>query len=784
MITRERRILSGKGRFIDDLELPSMVHCVFIGSPYAHARIRKMDVSKARKNPGVLTVITGEELRRHTAPLPATSDFSGRPGWHWRAPEIYPLAVGKVRFHGEPVAAIVAETPRQALEAAGGIEVEYDPLPPVMDAVSAMEKDGPLVYEEWGDNVQLHTVFNFGDVARAFQEADRVLQFSWHENRTSGFPLEPRGCLSMYEPMTETLHTWGSYQCPFRAQHYISHVLRLPQTSVRVTASDIGGGFGNKINIWKYTVVCLAAMLTGRPVKWHESTREFFLTGPHQRDVVWDSEVAIKNDGRVLGIKARFIQDLGVEISNRDYAAPSIQAACSSVPNAHRLQGLKVEAYGIVTNKSFYGAYRGFGKDKGAKFMERIMDFVSRECNLNPADLRLKNFIQPQEFPYKQISGLVYDSGNYPAVLQEALKTAEVDSWKAKQEELRKEGKHIGIGMAFVVEPAGIAAPNARFSGLVQARVRITPDGLVEIYSDRTEIGQGAEMTNTLVISQILGANPEDIVVKPVTSDIIGMGPISSRGAVYSVSALARAAKGLKEIIVKYASAFFKDRPENIRLENGTIYASKNPENRLTYKELADRMYFRPGARGLPQEMQLNHETLLDVSASWFSPNSAANPTSTYTTFSSSADIAVVEVDTETGATRILKYVHVHDAGKIISREVVDGQIYGGVVQGIGEALSEELIYNEQGELSSSSYADFVMPTAVDAPDIVIKHLETPSPYTELGTKGMGESPIIGSKAVIISAIEDALSPFHILITETPATREKVRRWIRHSTAG
>ena len=583
--------------------------------------------------------------------------------------------------------------------------------------------------------------------------------------------------------MTETLNTWGSYQCPFRAQHYISHVLRLPQSNVRAVASDIGGGFGNKINIWKYTIVCLAAKLIGRPVKWHESTREFILTGPHQRDVRWEGEVAVKNDGRVLAVKAKFIQDLGVEISNRDYAAPSIVAACTSVPNAYRLEGLMIEAYGVVTNKSFYGAYRGFGKDKGAKWMERIMDWVSQECHLDPAEVRLKNFIQPHEFPYKHISGAVYDSGNYPVLMEEALKVAEVDSWRKKQAELRKSGRYIGIGTAFVVEPAGIAAPNARFSGLVQARVRITPDGLVEVYSDRTEIGQGAERTNTLVISQILGAKPEEVFIKPVSSDIIGMGPISSRGAVYSVSALARAARGVRAIIVKYASAFFKDDPENIQLEDGRIFSRKNPENCLSYKELADRFYFRPGPRGLPKEMQLNHETLLDVSASWYSPNNAENPSTTYTTFSASSDLAVVEVDVETGITKILKYVHIHDAGKMISREIVDGQIYGGIVQGIGEALSEELIYDDRGELLTDSYADFVIPTALDAPDIIIRHFETPSPYTELGTKGMGESPIISGKAAIISAIEDALSPFQIRLTESPATRERVRQWVRRAAA-
>jgi CO/xanthine dehydrogenase Mo-binding subunit len=783
MISREERILSGKGRFVDDLELPGMAHCVFVGSPLAHAKIMKIDARKALKKPGIVTILTGAELVKLAEPLPALSDFGGRPGWHWRSPRIYPLAVDKVRFHGEPVAAIIAENPLQALEAADSIEVEYDPLPAVLDPLEAMEKGSPLVYEEWGDNIQLRTVFNFGDVGKAFQQADRILKISWVEKRMSGFPLEARGCVAMYETMSENLTTWGSYQCPFRAQHYISHVLRIPQGSVRAVASDIGGGFGNKINIWKYTVVCLAAKLIGRPVKWQESTREFILTGPHQRDVRWKGEVAVKNDGRVLGVRAQFIQDLGVEISNRDYAAPSIVAACTSVPNAYRLEALRIEAFGVVTNKSFYGAYRGFGKDKGAKLMERIMDWVAQDAHLNPIEVRRKNFIQPHEFPYKNICGAVYDSGNYPVLLEEAVKVGEVDSWRKKQGEGHKKGTHIGIGVAFVVEPAGIAAPNARFSGLVQARVRITPDGLVEVYSDRTEIGQGAERTNTLVISQILGVKPEEVLIKPVSSDIIGMGPISSRGAVYSVSALVRAARGVRAIIVKYASSFFQDDPGNIHLEEGRIFSRKNPENFLSFKELADRFYFRPGPRGLPKEMQLNHETLLDVSTAWYSPNNAENPSTTYTTFAASADLAVVEVDVETGIPKILKYAHIHDAGKMISRDIVDGQIYGGIVQGIGEALCEELIYNDRGELITDSYADFVIPTAVDAPDIVIRHFETPSPYTELGTKGMGESPIISGKAAIISAIEDALSPFQVRLTESPATRERIRQWVRKAAA-
>jgi carbon-monoxide dehydrogenase large subunit len=782
MITREKRILMGNGLFIDNMELPSMAHCLFLGSPYAHARIKKIDVRRALKKPGVITVITGHELIKKTNPLPATADFT-RKGWQWRSPTIYPLAIEKVRFHGEPVAAVIADHPYIAMEAADLVSVEYEPLPHVLEATEAMKKGAPLVYEEWGDNIQLQGTFNYGQVDQAFAEADRTLKISWREDRCSGFPLEARGCVAAYDPLSHSLNTWGTYQCPFRAQYGISHVLRIPLSNVRVVASDIGGAFGNKINNWKYSVVCLAAMMIERPVKWIENTREFILTGPHQRDVSWEGEVAFQKSGRILGIRTKFIQDLGVEISHRDFAAPSIHAACACVPNAYRLKGLRIDAFGVVTNKSHYGAYRGYGKDKGAKFMERIMDLVARECELDPANVRLLNFIQPEEFPYKQITGLVYDSGDYPAVLNRALQLAEVAEWRKKQEEGRKQGKFIGLGIAFVVEPAGVATPNARYSGMVQARIRVTPDGLVEVYSDRTEIGQGAERSNAVAVAKILGANLIDVVVKPVTSDMVGMGPVSSRGSVYSLSAIAKAAKEIRATIVKYAAALFEETPEDIEVSDGVIYSAKSPQRRLTYKELADHLYFRPGPRGLPKEMQQNHEVLLDVSTSWFSPNAAENPTTSYTTFSSAADVAAVEVDTETGATKILRYVHVHDAGKIISKESVDGQIHGGIVQGIGEALSEEIHYNGKGELANRSYGDYVMPTAVDAPEILIDHLETPSPFTELGTKGMGEAPIISSKAVIVSAIEDALSPFGVRVSETPVTRERLRKYISQSQA-
>ena len=773
---RERRLVSGEGFYVDDIELPNMAHCIFVGSSYAHAKIKSIDVSRALRLNGVLTIITGKEVVEIMDPLPATSDY-GAIGWHWRIPKVYPLAVDRIRYQGEPVAAIIAESPVIALDAADLIDIECEPLPPVVNVSEAMQPSSPLVYEEWEDNIQVHIEFNFGDVDAVFKEADRILKVSWHENRVSAFPIEARGCIASYDRMTGMLNMWSSTQSPFLGQQYISRVLRLPTSKVRIIAADVGGGFGNKLNWWKDTVVGLGSIVTGRPVKWVESKRELFLTGPHNRDVTWDGEVAVKDDGSILGVKAKFVKDLGVEGTNRGSAAMGIVPACCAVPNAYRLKGLKIDAYGVVTNKSTYGAYRGYGKDKGIKFMERIMQVVSRELNIEPEQIRLKNFIQPHEFPYKQISGYVYDSGDYPTVLRNALKLGEVDLWREKQRQARKQGKYIGVGVAFTVEPAGVAAPHCIYSGLTQARVRITSDGLVEVESDQTEIGQGSDITRAKVVANILGVKIDDIEVKRGTSDMPG-GVYSSRGAVYPMSALARAAKELKARLIKLAGHFLNEEPAHIDIMDGVFHSRKDPTRRMTLKELADCAYFHPGPRALPQDMQAKHEILLDVSTSWFSPNTAQNPTSTYTTYCSGADIAVVDVDVETGGVSILKYAQVHDAGTLLDKDVVEGQILGGIVQGIGEALSEELIYNINGELLSDSYADYVMPTAQDSPDIVVGHVETPSPFTELGSKGMGEAPIIGSKVAIINAIEDALSPFKIRVAESPATRERVRRWI------
>lgn len=779
MESREERLIAGKGQFADDLEIPGMAHLVFVGSPHAHAKISRIDTSAASNVPGVVRIITGEDMKKHTNPIPVQARFK-KPDWIWRLATVYAMPADKVRWFGEPVAAVVAEDETTARVAADRVVVEYEPLPAVTDAREALKPGAPKLYDDWEDNTQVHIKFDWGDPDAAFAEADRVFQVSHSEGRVTGLPIEPRGCVAQYDMKRGTLSMRGTFQTPYLARHNLAAALGIPEARVKVEAVDIGGAFGLKIHVWKENVVALASMLTGRPVKWSESLRDFITTGPHQRDVFWEGEVAVKNDGTLLGLRATVTHDLGVEGTNKGIAAISIFPACAAPPNMYHWKGMHIEGIGAVTNKSFYCAYRGFGKDKGLKFIESVINRIARELGLTPEEIRFKNFIQPEEFPFHQINHYLLDSGDYPATLNKALEMADVATWRKEQEKGRGDGRYLGIGLVTTIEPAGVAVFNCQMGGLTQARVQITPDGTVEVDSDRTEIGQGSEISHTNIVCNILGCLPEEVYVRPVTSESIGQGPLSSRGAVWPASAVAKAAKLLREKVNRFAAHLLKAAPEDIDVKDGLVSVRHKPEQKMTFKAFAEKCFFFPGPRGLPKDILLAHDQLLDVTATWYNPTTPES-NSTYTTFCSSADIAVVEVDTETGSTQILKYIHVHDAGTIISHKVVDGQIHGGIVQGIGEALTEKLDYDANGNLLNTSVAEYLMPTAVEAPDIEIAHFETPSPFSETGSKGMGEAPIIGSKAVILTAIEDALAPFGVTVNDSPASPERVLRWIREA---
>lgn len=776
----DTKFLTGKATYINDLYIDGMLYCVYLGSPYAHARIKSIDVSEALKIKGIKMILTGEDCVRHLNPLPVTIDFSRPPfNWHWRTVTAYPLAVDKVRYVGEPVAAVIAEDLYVAEDALDLITVEYEPLPVVTNVKEALKKDAPLLYEEWGDNIQSHFTIKGGNVEDAFKEADRIVRFRYHEARHSGFPIEPRGCVSIYDSKSETLTHYSNTQAPLLARQYIAKALRIPENKVRVISVDVGGGFGNKLNWGKEIIPALASKLTGKPVKWFEDRRENFLTQPHNRDYIWEGEIAVKNDGRIIGYKAKLIVDVGVEGTNRGSGCGcGIVGALYSAGPLRHLKSAEVEVFNVVTNKSFFCAYRGYGKDFGARFYGRAFYAVSRELKIPVEKVIEINVLHPEDYPYKTILGPHYDSGNFPALLEKALK--KYAEFQERKKDLISKGRLAGVGITAWVEPSGAAVPWCIYYGIEKARIAIYPEGNVNVYTSITDIGQGSESTIAQVVAETLGVRMDEIRVIEGDSDITGAGPWSSRGSTWGVSAVVKAARVLKERLLKTVANMWNVKPEDLEVEESEVYKKDEPSKRISIYEVARQVYFWPGARFvMPQDLLEKGETTLDVEVSWFSPLTAKDPFAVYTTHVTGVDVVLVEIDPDTYITRVVDYYMAHDCGKIINPAVVEAQLHGGIAQGIGAALYEELVYDENGQILNPTYMDYLMPTSKEIPNINIDHVESPSPFTELGTKGMGEGGPISAPSAIIGAIEDALSQYNVVIEEAPVTPDRLMQLLK-----
>lgn len=548
---------------------------------------------------------------------------------------------------------------------------------------------------------------------------------------------------------------------------------------IKVIAPDIGGGFGNKINFSLEVLACVLSRLCNRPIKLVENRFHNIVMGPHQRDVMWEVEAAVTNSGVLLGLKARLFVDLGVEGTVRGCGAPSIIPAALTSPGAYKVKAIDVEAIGVVTNKSFYDAYRGYGKDKGAKMIERLIDRIAVELGLQPEEIRYRNFIQPDEFPYQQITGYVYDCGNYAECLSKALKLLNVAEWRTKQAELRKKGEYIGIGMSLTLEPAGGAIPHSIYSGYESARVRVSEDGTIEVYSGWTEIGQGSLITMAKVAADTIGVKIDDVKIHTGSSDYMGSGPYASRGIIYGAGAVVKAARLVKERLIEIAAHMLECNTADLEISNSEIYVKEDKARRITLKELCRSVYYRGQQKTLNTKLMRGGVVPIDVTVSWFSPLTAEKLT-TYTTVSASADGCIVEVDVETGEVRILKYVTVHDCGKIINHELVEGQVYGGLAQAIGAALYEEIVYDDKGAILTSSFTDYLIPSAKEMGfPIISDYVETPSPFTELGAKGVGEASAYSGAVTIANAVEDALRPFGVTVDSIPITPEKIKKWLR-----
>lgn len=759
------RLLTGRGRYVDDIDLPGALQAAVLRSPLPHARIRSIDTAQALALPGVHAVLTATDIDQMG--LGELPNIWIRPGQKNLSNPL--LARDKVRFVGEPLAIVAAEDRGLAETAIEQILVDYEELPPLVDALSALEPDAPLLHEEWGDNVVVTLTREGGDADQAFRDAEVVVNERLVSHRYTGVPLETRGILARLEP-DDSLTLWMSTQVVHHARDVIARVLNWPEHRVRVIALDVGGGFGPKDHAYAEDVLVAAlSIVTRRTVKWIEDRQEHFLSTVHAREQVHDVELAARKDGVILGVRDRIVANVGAYCSNVGAGPVSITADLLLGP--YRIQNYRAEVYGVVTNKVPAGAYRGFGMTQGTFVMERMIELLARQLDLDPVEIRLRNLIHADEIPYTSATGFVYDSGDYRAALDMALERLDYQAWRRRQAEWLKQGRYVGIGIAMYVELASFTSSKRlgemgfAIGGYEHAVVRMDPQGKVTLYTAISSQGQSHETTFAQVCADQLGVDPDDVKVVQGDTAVCpyaSAGTIASRGGSVAGGAIILASRKLRTKLLDAAAHLLEANPDDLELSNRRFSVRGSPERGVELATVAEEVLLGHRLRE-GMEPGLEERAVYDSTSTW--------PYATH--------VAVLEVDPDTGELTFHRYIVVHDCGTMINPTVVEGQIHGGVAQGIGGAILEDLVYDGDGQLLTTSFMDYLLPAATDLPNIEVGHLETPSPYNPGGMKGMGEGGAIGPPAAIANAIEDALSPFGVTITETPLSPERIWRLVR-----
>jgi carbon-monoxide dehydrogenase large subunit len=750
-----------------------------VRSRHAHARIRGIDVRRATRVQGVRAIFTGGEFLDYPVFQPITT----KPYRPYGAKDatVYPLVVDKVRFVGEPIAMVIAESRLAAAEAASLVEVDYDVLPPVVDPEEALKPGAPKVYDHWDGNLFIKMPSEWGDVDAAFSKAEYTFSDSIRIQRFTGQALEPRAYVADYNPAENRLTFYSSTQQPHPLRTILAETLKIPENLIRVIQPYVGGGFGLKIPPFQEEIaVAVAAVKLGRPIKWVAERWEELMTGGHARDQRHYFEVAFNRDGKILGMKVRIIADVGALFPTPGWGMPIVTTI--HLPTVYKVGNYKIELLEVVTNKNPLNAYRGYGKECACFLMERIMDLVARRLGRDRVDVRMRNFIPPEDFPARISRYTVLDSGNYPAVLKKAVETFEYEKWLKMKEEARKEGRHIGIGIAYELTPEGACIPGSFFLQYDAVTLKIAPTGKVLVYTGITSPGNGQETAIAQIVADNLGVSIDDVAVYQGDTDMCpyGLGNFSGRSMISGGSAAMLASIELREKLRKVAARILEAHPEDVEVSDGKFFVKDAPEKRATLRDVAFAIYKNP------YDLAIDVEPGLELTKYFKMPNALHIPdesgyTRIYTSFPNAAHLCAVEVDIETGRFNILRYVVVDDCGKVINPMIVEGQLHGGVAQGLGGALMEELVYSSDGQLLTTTFMDYPLPTTKEVPDMIVEHVETPSPYTPTGAKGVGESGIVGAPACIASAIEDALNEFGVKVMETPLRPSRVWRLIEEA---
>ena len=748
----DHRLLTGQGSYVDDMKLPGLLNAVVLRSLHAHANIRSIDVSAANRVPGVVAVFTAADIQDLAVEIPTRTN-TGADEFN---PTRHPLlASDKVCYVGQAVAVLIAEDIYTAADALDQIVVDYEILPALTDPHEALEPGAMIIHPDQGSNVSLRTVNGGGDLDGAFAQADHVVRQTYQVQRLAPAPMEPRGLIADYDSQADLLTVWDSTQHPHEVREHLVHLLGRTEESIRVIAPDVGGGFGEKASLFPEEVVIpYLSILLGRPIKWTENRQEN-MTAFHGRGHSVEMEAAVKSDGTILGIRVDIVADLGAYFFLSTPTVPVLTTHRLTGP--YRTPAMTVEVRGVVTNKPPTGAYRGAGGPEAAFCMERTIDLIALDLGLDPAEVRRRNFIASDAFPHDTPTGITYDSGDYESAFARALELSEYDKWRERSRNQPRDGDSlIGVGIATVVKGSG-----AKVITLGEhSRVMIDQSGEVTVHTGVSPHGQGTATTFAQMTADMLGVTPADVQVLHSDTDILpaGGGTGASRGMIAGGSSLQWVLEDAHGKLTAIAAHLLSCSQEDVVLQEGLAFSQQDPQTVVPFARLAEAAHTEellPPGQEPGLDFQGNH--ILGKSPYAFG-----------------AHVAVVEVSRETGAIKILQYVGVHDAGKIVNPMLAEGQVHGAVAQGLGQALLEDMAYSPEGQPLAGSLMDYALPRADNMPSFIFETIETPSPITGLGIKGIGELPTLAAPPAVVNAVMDAISQTGIRHLDTPLTAEKV----------
>ncbi len=772
---RDPEILTGRGVYIDDVKLPRMLHAAALRSPYAHAKIINVDATKARELKGVVSVLSGSDAAKYVG---ANASFCAE-----QVPQ-HAVAIDKVRFAGEAVAIVAATNRYIAEDACELIEVEYEPLPALADMFSAMEPSAPKVHDTLANNVVFEKVFNFGPIEDDFARADHIIRRKLRWHRMSAQPIETGGAVASFEPSTGNMEVWSNTNMYNFIPWVYAEMLGVKTHQLKMTPTLVGGSFGSKHVLSKCVVFAGAlSKASGRPVKFIEDRVDNLSScdnvGP---DREYEAALAVSNEGEFLGLRLKILDDYGAYF--RFAHGPHGNALAQPV-GPYRIGSLQYDLKCILTNKDQQGFFRGAGSDPGNFAIERLADAAAEELGIAREEIRRRNFIAPDEFPYKIPTGNIYDSGSYERVLEIALEKADMSALKAEQEELREKGRYIGIGLATCQERSAYSATEWWFlyekppfpltSTPESLRLHVDATGGFVATIGSPFWGQSAETVVTQVISEEFGIDPELVSVELGTSrsGLLSAGPGGSRLTVMLAGATVGASEKLKKKLLRIAAHSMGESSEALEVSRGVV-RRKEGIGEISIGDLA--MQAHLFQLDLPESEEGGLTVLYNYAHPYATqPNAERTDLgSFYPIVAHACHIPIVEVDIKTGAIEIIRYVAVHDSGTVVNPQGLVGQVVGGIAQGIGAALMEECVFDNEGQLLSSTFGEYLLPSIHEVPDIEVYHHETPSPFTEYGIKGAGEGGRLVAPTALASAIEDALSPFGVKVSELPMTPERV----------